>query len=57
MNGYVESGYVVTLVSLGVYGASLVVRQRAARRRLPATGGATDAARPDGPEADPMAES
>lgn len=37
MNGYVESGYVVTLVSLGAYGASLAVRQRAARRRLPAS--------------------
>ena len=34
MNGYVEGGYVVVLTSLGGYGASLVVRLRAARRRL-----------------------
>ncbi len=35
VNGYVESGYIVALASLGAYGASLVARQRAARRRLP----------------------
>lgn len=35
MNGYVEAGYIVGLGSLAIYAASLVVRERAARRRLP----------------------
>jgi hypothetical protein len=36
VNGYIESGYIVTLGALGVYAASLVGRERSARRRLPA---------------------
>lgn len=38
MSGYVEAGYTVVLVSLGTYAVSLVVRERAARRRLPGEG-------------------
>jgi hypothetical protein len=34
MNGYVEAGYVVILGSLGTYAATLVGRERAARRRV-----------------------
>ncbi len=34
--GYVEAGYVVALGGLALYGASLVARERAARRRIPA---------------------
>jgi hypothetical protein len=34
MNGYVEAGYVVVLGTLGTYGVTLVVRERAARRRV-----------------------
>jgi len=33
MNGYVEAGYVVVLATLGTYGATMVGRERAARRR------------------------
>jgi hypothetical protein len=33
MSGYVEAGYIVCLGSLGTYAISLVVRERAARRR------------------------
>ncbi|MDA8038207.1 MAG: hypothetical protein M0Z69_03415 [Actinomycetota bacterium] len=36
MSGYVEAGYSVVLVALGGYSISVVVRERAARRRLPA---------------------
>ncbi|HUZ21216.1 MAG TPA: hypothetical protein VMU75_11665 [Acidimicrobiales bacterium] len=36
MSGYIEAGYIVTLGALGVYAASLVGRERSARRRLPA---------------------
>jgi hypothetical protein len=32
---YVDAGYSVVLFSLFVYAVSLVVRERAARRRLP----------------------
>lgn len=35
MSGYVEAGYAVILVTLGSYSASLVARDKAARRRLP----------------------
>lgn len=35
MSGYVEAGYTVILFTLGSYSVSLVVRERAARRRLP----------------------
>ena len=34
MNGYVEAGYVVGLGTLAGYAVSLVVRERAARRRV-----------------------
>ncbi|MGA2528717.1 MAG: hypothetical protein ABSG36_06080 [Acidimicrobiales bacterium] len=34
MNGYVEAGYVVVLGTLGTYGFSLIIRERAARRRV-----------------------
>ena len=34
MNGYVEAGYVVVLGTLSTYGAALVGRERAARRRV-----------------------
>ena len=34
MNGYVETGYVVILASLGTYATALVSRERAAKRRL-----------------------
>lgn len=34
MSGYIEAGYVVVLATLGTYSASMVVRERAARRRL-----------------------
>ncbi|MGA3354211.1 MAG: hypothetical protein ABSD85_13660 [Acidimicrobiales bacterium] len=34
MNGYVEAGYVVVLGTLGTYGLTLIVRERAARRRV-----------------------
>jgi hypothetical protein len=34
VNGYVEAGYVVGLGTLAAYAASLVVRERAARRRV-----------------------
>ncbi len=56
MNGYVEAGYVVVLGTLSAYGAALVGRERAARRRVRAvspfaprdlTGTAEDGA-PDG---------
>jgi hypothetical protein len=33
MNGYVEAGYVVILGTLATYSATLVARERAARRR------------------------
>jgi len=36
MSGYVEVGYVVVLGSIAGYALSLVSRERAARRRLPA---------------------
>jgi uncharacterized membrane protein len=48
VSGYVEAGYTVILGSLALYGASLVARERAARRRLGRLdGGATTA--PGGP--------
>lgn len=34
MNGYVEAGYVVVLGTLAGYGASVLGRERAARRRV-----------------------
>jgi len=34
MSGYVEAGYVVVLGTLGTYGITLMVRERAARRRV-----------------------
>jgi hypothetical protein len=37
MNGYVEAGYVVVLGTLGTYGVTLFVRERAARRRVGGT--------------------
>lgn len=37
MNGYVEAGYAAALGTLGAYGALLVLREKAARRRVPAT--------------------
>ena len=39
MNGYVETGYVVILGSLGTYALALVSRERAARRRIGAASG------------------
>ena len=39
MNGYVEAGYLVVLGTLGTYGATLVARERAARRRVGALPG------------------
>lgn len=50
MSGYVEAGYSVALVSLAAYATSLVLRERAARRRLGRT--AADPAQPpaDDPE-------
>jgi hypothetical protein len=39
MNGYVEAGYLVVLGTLGTYGATLVARERAARRRVGALSG------------------
>lgn len=35
MSGYVEAGYLVVVIGLGGYAASLAARERAARRRLP----------------------
>jgi len=35
VSGYVETGYVIALGSLSAYAISLVVRERAARNRLP----------------------
>ncbi|MDA8296328.1 MAG: hypothetical protein M0004_07045 [Actinomycetota bacterium] len=32
---YVQAGYVVALGGLALYGASLIARERAARRRVP----------------------
>lgn len=49
MNGYVEAGYVVGLGVLGVYATSLVVRERAARRRLPEVVPESSRAAPDQP--------
>ncbi|MGA2803671.1 MAG: hypothetical protein ABSF89_04670 [Acidimicrobiales bacterium] len=46
MNGYVEAGYVVVLGTLSIYGATLVTRERAARRRV---GAATSVAQPGVP--------
>ena len=34
MNGYVEAGYIVVLGTLGTYGFTLAVRERATRRRV-----------------------
>ena len=34
MSGYVEAGYVIVLSTLFLYAVSVVVRERAARRRL-----------------------
>ena len=34
MSGYIEGGYIVTLGTLALYGASLAARERSARRRL-----------------------
>jgi hypothetical protein len=34
VSGYVEAGYVIGLGTLALYGASIVGRERAARRRL-----------------------
>ncbi|MGH9171863.1 MAG: hypothetical protein ACRD0Z_13495 [Acidimicrobiales bacterium] len=34
MSGYVEAGYSVAFVALTAYAASLVLREKAARRRL-----------------------
>ncbi|MGD0081706.1 MAG: hypothetical protein ABSD78_00745 [Acidimicrobiales bacterium] len=52
MSGYVEAGYVIALGSLSAYAVSLVVRERAARSRLPqsrgAATGATSTARSGG---------
>lgn len=36
MNGYVEAGYAAAIGTLGAYGGLLVLREKAARRRLPA---------------------
>ena len=34
MNGYIEAGYSVVIGTLAIYSATLVQRERAARRRL-----------------------
>lgn len=49
MNGYVEAGYVVGLGTLAGYAASLVARERSARRRL-AGGGVRQVAAPSASE-------
>ena len=51
MSGYIEVGYVIVLGSLGSYAASLVTRERTARRRLapPPDGSMTDAPPEPGP--------
>ncbi len=33
MSGYIDAGYVIVLGTLGVYGTTLLARERAARRR------------------------
>jgi hypothetical protein len=45
VSGYIDAGYAIVLGSLGLYGVSLVARERAARRRA---GTATE--RPASPE-------
>ncbi len=45
MSGYIEAGYVVVLGGLAAYGSSLLLRERAARRRGGALPGAV-ASRP-----------
>jgi hypothetical protein len=44
MSGYVEAGYLISLGSLSAYAVSLVVRERAARSRLPRSSDAADRA-------------
>lgn len=44
MSGYVEAGYVIVLGSLALYATSIVVRERAVRRRLRGLGPAGRAA-------------
>ncbi|MGO9195768.1 MAG: hypothetical protein ACLQK4_01400 [Acidimicrobiales bacterium] len=34
MSAYVEAGYTIVLCTLAAYSASVIVRERAARRRL-----------------------
>ena len=34
MSGYIQAGYLVTLIILGGYAVTLVVRERSARRRF-----------------------
>ncbi|HTW99055.1 MAG TPA: hypothetical protein VMD59_09775 [Acidimicrobiales bacterium] len=42
MSGYIEAGYAVVLGSLALYGSSLLLRERSARRRAEDAGGAED---------------
>lgn len=37
LSGYIEAGYVIVLGSLALYSASVVTRERAARRRVTRT--------------------
>lgn len=38
MNGYVESGYIIVLATLAIYGTSLGLRERRATKRLESAG-------------------
>ncbi|MGO9560670.1 MAG: hypothetical protein ACLPQS_11990 [Acidimicrobiales bacterium] len=39
MSGYIELGYTVVLATLATYSVSVIVREKAARRRLSASAG------------------
>lgn len=56
MSGYVEAGYAVVFGTVAAYAATLVVRERAARRRLRTSPGLAPA-QPGSASAEPLSVS